>query len=114
MGALCHHPSLKAVQAGTPCIDLYFEDFSRYGLFALAYTPIIDWFATPKTKRAEGPWWERKNDYFSFFENPAHKLDQDNYAFFLKKGALKNFGNLLSDHNYFFRYLKEHPDYDSA
>lgn len=114
MGALSHHKALKAVQSGMPCIDIYFEDFSRYGLFALAYTPIIDWFGTPKTKREEGGWWERRKDYFSFYESPVNKLDKDNYEFFLKKGALKNFGNLLSEKNYFFKYLKEHPDYDEA
>ena len=114
MGALCHHKALKVVLAGSPCIDLYFEDFTRYGLFALAYTPIIDWFGTPKTKREEGPWWERRKEYFSFFENPANKLDKDNYDFFLKMGALKNFTTLLSEKNYFFKYLKDHPDYDSS
>lgn len=114
MAALCKHKSLKAVQSGSPCIDLYFEDFSRYGLFSLAYAPIIDWFGTPKTRREPGAWWERRTDYFSFFENYGHKLDYDSYEFFLKKGALKNFGNLLSEKNYFFKYLKEHPSYDEA
>jgi putative CocE/NonD family hydrolase len=114
MGALCHHKALKAVQTGSPCIDIYFEDFSRYGLFALAYTPIIDWFGTPKIRREEGPWWERRKEYFSSFESPVNKLDKDNYDFFLRVGALKNFTTLLSEKNYFLKYLKDHPDYDSA
>jgi putative CocE/NonD family hydrolase len=114
MGALSHHKALKAVQAGASCIDIYFEDFSRYGLFALAYMPIMDWFGTPRTKREEGPWWERKTNYFSFYKSYTDKLDYDSYDFFLKKGALKNFGDLLSEQNYFYAYLKNHPDYDDA
>ncbi|AMP99111.1 hypothetical protein AY601_2213 [Pedobacter cryoconitis] len=114
MGSLSRHPALKAVQIGAPSINDYFEDFTRYGLFSLAYTPIIDWFGTPKTARNEGPWWKRNLEYFSFYENYANKLDKDSYEFFLKKGALKNYGDLLSDKNYFWRYLKNHPDYDKA
>ncbi len=114
MGSLSNHRALKAVQIGAPCISDYFEDFSRYGLFSLGYTPIIDWFGTPKTERVTGPWWEQKLDYFSFYENPTNKLDKDNYEFFLKKGALKNFTNLLSEKNYFWKYLKEHPSYDAV
>jgi len=114
MGSLCHHPALKAVQADSPCIDGYFEDFTRYGLFTLAYTPIIDWFGTPKTKRETVPWWERKKDYFTLYDNYMNKLDKDSYDLFLKKGALKNYGDLLSEKNYYWKYLKEHPDYDAA
>lgn len=114
MGSLTHHPALKAVQIGAPSINDYFEDFSRYGLFSLGYTPIIDWFGTPKKGRQEGPWWQRRLDYFAFYENYANKADKDSYAFFLKKGALKNYGELLSDQNYFWQYLKNHPDYDTV
>jgi putative CocE/NonD family hydrolase len=114
MGALSGHPALKAVQSGAPCMDLYFEDFTRYGLFALGYTPIIDWFGTPKTKREEGPWWERRKEYFSYYDTYMNKLDYDAYDFFLKKGAIKNYGPLLTDKNYFLKYLKDHPDYDEA
>jgi putative CocE/NonD family hydrolase len=114
MGAISRHKALKAVQAGASCIDIYFEDFSRYGLFALAYAPIMDWFGTPKTKREEGPWWERQTGYFSFYKSPVDKLDYDSYDFFLKKGALKNYGHLLSGQNYFYKYLRDHPDYDGA
>lgn len=114
MGGLSGHPAVKAVQIGAPSVNGYFEDFTRYGLFTLAYTPIIDWFGTPKTERHEGPWWERKMDYYAVYNNYNNYLDKDSYSFFLEKGALKNYTSLLSESNYFYQYLKEHPNYDEA
>jgi putative CocE/NonD family hydrolase len=113
MGAACGHKALKAVQAGAPCMDLYFEDFTRYGMFALAYVPIIDWFGTHKEKREPGPWWQRQMGYF-ITDSSGHKSDRDFYAFWLRQGALSNMHQLLSEQNYFYRFLREHPDYDAA
>ncbi|MEZ6093963.1 MAG: CocE/NonD family hydrolase [Pirellulaceae bacterium] len=110
MGAVSAHPNLKAVLAAAPSIDIFFEDFGRNGLFALAYTPVLDWFGTPKTDRQEGPWWENKLDYWA--DAKRFGLAKDSYEFFLKKGSLKNFDDLVGPENYFWTFLKTHPNYD--
>ncbi|MDM1553029.1 CocE/NonD family hydrolase [Chryseobacterium indologenes] len=112
MGALTKHPALKVAIVGSPSIDTYFEDFSRYGLFSLAYAPIMDWFGTPKKGRKEGPWWDRNLGYYSEYKAYNKKLDKDNYDFFLKKGALSNYNDFFSKNNYFWEYLRDHPNYD--
>ena len=39
IGARANHPNVKAVMASAPVTNFYFEDFSRYGLFAMNYIP---------------------------------------------------------------------------
>jgi len=112
MAAVTGHPNLKAVLAAAPSVDIYFEDFNRFGLYTLAYTPILDWFGTPKTGRHEGPWWENKLDYWA--DSKRFGMAEDSYDFFLKKGPLKNFDDLVGPQNYFWQFIKQHPNYDEA
>ena len=110
MGAVTGHPNLKAVMSAAPSVDLFFEDFNRNGLFTLAYMPILDWFGTPKTDREEGPWWKNNLSYWA--DEKRFGLAHDSYGFFLNKGALSNYGDLVSDENYFWQAIKQHPNYD--
>lgn len=110
MGAVSGHPNLKAVLSAAPSMDIFFEDFNRNGLFTLAYTPILDWFGTPKTGRHEGPWWQNNLSYWA--DNKRFGLAKDSYQFFLNKGALSNFDDLIPTSNYFWKTIKEHPNYD--
>lgn len=112
MATLSKHPAIKAVQIGGPTIDLYFEDFNRYGAFTLAYTPIMDWLGIVKKGRFAGAWWDRTLDYFA--DGKWFGLAKDSYDFYLQKGALKNYDDLISPDNYFWNFIKEHPNYDAA
>lgn len=110
MGAASGHPSIRATLAAGPCVDTYFEDFTRNGLFCLAYAPILDWFGTPKVGRHPGPWWKNELDYWA--DGKRFGLAKDSYAYFLSLGPLKNLDRIVSDQNYFLKFLREHPNYD--
>ncbi|XZE53630.1 CocE/NonD family hydrolase [Planctomycetaceae bacterium SH139] len=110
MGSVTKHPNLKAVLAAAPCVDIYFEDFNRNGMFTLAYVPILDWFGTRKFERHEGPWWENQLDYWA--DGRRFGLAKDSYDFYLRKGTLSNYGDLIPESNYFWKKICEHPNYD--
>ncbi|MEL7496731.1 MAG: CocE/NonD family hydrolase [Planctomycetota bacterium] len=111
MGAASGHPNLKAVLAAAPSIDIYFEDFTRNGMFTLAYAPILDWFGTPKQGRHEGPWWKNNLSYWA--DGKRFGLAKDRYDFFLKLGPINNLDKLIPESNYFWKLIKQHPNYDS-
>ena len=102
MGALSGHPALKAVSPQAPVTDWFLgDDFHHNGAFAL-----MDAFAfysgfgrprpSPTTKGKPG------------YVMPGN----DNYDFFLKTGAVRNFTALLGDSIAFWNELIQHPDYD--
>jgi putative CocE/NonD family hydrolase len=102
MGALSGHPALKAVSPQAPVTDWFLgDDFHHNGAFAL-----MDAFAfysgfgrprpSPTTKGKPG------------YVMPGN----DNYDFFLKTGAVRNFTTLLGDSIAFWNELIQHPDYD--
>lgn len=103
MTALSGHPALKAVSPQAPVTDWYMgDDFHHNGTFAL-----MDAFS-----------------FYSGFGRPRptlttqHKTGfpipgKDNYDFFLKTGAIKNFSKLLGDSIAFWKDLCAHPNMDA-
>ena len=104
------HPALKAVMPMAPVTDFYFEDFSRYGLFAINYIPVIDMFGHPRT----GPFkeWSDISYRTPYIINQEKRLYDDYYDFFLKRKNIKSMEDILHPENYFWKELKEHPNYD--
>ncbi|MGZ4036448.1 MAG: CocE/NonD family hydrolase [Bacteroidia bacterium] len=102
MAALSGHPALKAVSPQAPVTEWFLgDDFHHNGAFM-----IMDAFhfyysfgrprPAPTTEGAKG------------FEFPT----DDNYKFYLEKGALKNFSKLMNDSVKFWTDLMNHPNYD--
>ncbi len=102
MAALSNHPALVAVSPQAPVTDWFIgDDFHHNGAFALAdgfsfYSSFGKPRPKPTTKTEKG---------FVFPEN-------DNYSFYLKQGALKNYKKYLGDTIKFWNDLMDHPDYD--
>jgi uncharacterized protein len=102
MAALSNHPALKAVSPQAPVTDWFQgDDFHHNGAFMF-----MDGF-----------------DFYSGFGRPRPKPtmvgeegftipSQDNYDFYLKTGAIKNFSKLLGDSIAFWNDLMKHPNYD--
>jgi uncharacterized protein len=102
MAALSSHPALKAVSPQAPVTDWYQgDDFHHNGAFML-----MDGFG-----------------FYSGFGKPRPKPttvipqgfripSQDNYDFYLKTGALKNFSKIMGDSIAFWKDMMNHPDYD--
>jgi putative CocE/NonD family hydrolase len=102
MAALSGHPALKAVSPQAPVTDWFQgDDFHHNGAFML-----MDGF-----------------DFYSGFGLPRPKptnkwsqgfriTSQDNYDFYLKTGALKNFSKIMGDSIAFWNDLMNHPNYD--
>jgi putative CocE/NonD family hydrolase len=100
--ALCNHPALKAVSPQAPVTEWFLgDDFHHNGA-----TAIMDAFSFyysfgmphPKPTKTASPG----------FEFPV----QDNYAFYLRTGAFKNFKKLFKDTIRFWNELAAHPNYD--
>jgi uncharacterized protein len=103
MAALSGHPALKAVSPQAPVTDWFMgDDFHHNGAFML-----MDGF-----------------DFYSGFGKPRPRpttkgepgynvTTPDNYDFYLRTGALKNFSALMGDSIAFWKDLMSHPDYDA-
>ena len=102
MAALSNHPALKAVSPQAPVTDWFQgDDFHHNGALM-----IMDGFSfysgfgkprpTPTTAGSPG------------FDIPS----QDNYDFYLKTGALKNFSKIMGDSIAFWNDLMKHPNND--
>jgi putative CocE/NonD family hydrolase len=103
MAALSGHPALKAVSPQAPVTDWFQgDDFHHNGAFML-----MDGF-----------------DFYSGFGKPRPRPttqwtpgfnihSQDNYDFYLKTGALKNFSKIMGDSIAFWKDLMNHPNYDA-
>jgi putative CocE/NonD family hydrolase len=110
LASLTGHPALKAVIPMAPVTNFYFEDFNRYGLFALNYMPIIDWFGVDmKNPMKDWSFYEIARPYVTDKEN---NLKEDYYSYFLELKSLKNMEEMVSKDNFFWKRIKEHPDYD--
>ena len=102
MAALSNHPALKAVSPQAPVTDWFIgDDFHHNGAFM--FMDAFDFYSgfgkprpKPTTKGSPG------------FDTHS----QDNYDFYLKTGALKNFSKLLGDTIAFWNDLMSHPNYD--
>ena len=103
MAALSGHPALKAVSPQAPVTDWFQgDDFHHNGAFMLmdAFS-FYSGFGLPRPKPTTA--WSQG------FEIPS----QDNYAFYLKTGALKNFSKIMGDSIAFWKDLMNHPNYDA-
>lgn len=102
MAALCGHPALKAVSPQAPVTDWFQgDDFHHNGVFMLmdAFSFYSGFGKKRKEKTTEFP--------------NAYKIPTpDNYDFFLRTGAVKNFSNILGDSIPFWNDLMAHPNYD--
>jgi hypothetical protein len=102
MAALSKHPALKAVSPQAPVTDWFIgDDFHHNGAFFLLdgfsfYTR----FGVPRPNPVKA------------YQGGYQLKTQDNYEFFLKTGALKNFATLMGDSVSFWKDLYAHPDYD--
>jgi uncharacterized protein len=102
MTALSGHPALKAASPQAPVTDWFMgDDFHHNGAFALADGfSFYSGFGRPRPK----PTQLHKSGY------PVP--GKDNYAFFLKQGAISNLSKLLGDSIKFWNELMAHPNYD--
>ena len=102
MAALSNHPALKAVSPQAPVTDWFQgDDFHHNGALM-----IMDGFSfysgfgkprpTPTIASSPG------------FDIPS----QDNYDFYLRTGALKNFSKIMGDSIAFWNNLMKHPNND--
>ena len=102
MAALSGHPALKAVSPQAPVTEWFLgDDFHHNGAFFLMDGfGFYSGFGKPRPKPTM-QW----SEGFNF-------RSQDNYDFYLKTGALKNFAKLMGDSIAFWKDLYAHPDYD--
>ena len=95
------HPALKAVSPQAPIADFYFDDFHHNGAYTLGYFRATPVFGIQKTQPVDTAW-------YTLFDKPT----EDGYRFFQEMGPLKNGDRYMSEDNFFWRQLKEHPNYD--
>lgn len=95
------HPAVKAVSPQACIGDFYFDDFHHNGAYILSYWRITALFGYQTLPTME-PWYT-----FPDIGTP------DQYQFFLDIGPLKNLDKYYDESNFFWRQLKEHPDYDA-
>ena len=103
MAALSGHPALKAVSPQAPVTDWFQgDDFHHNGAFMLMDAfGFYGGFGQPRPKPTK--------DWTAGFRIPS----QDNYDFYLKTGALKNFTKIMGDSIAFWKDLMNHPNYDA-
>jgi len=102
MAALSGHPALKAVSPQAPVTDWYQgDDFHHNGAFMLMDGfGFYSGFGKPRPKPTT-------------VGSPGFRIpSQDNYDFYLKTGAIKNFTKIMGDSIAFWKDLMNHPDYD--
>ncbi|MCB9305977.1 MAG: CocE/NonD family hydrolase [Lewinellaceae bacterium] len=105
MAILAGHPAIKAVSPQAPVTDWFVgDDFHHNGAFMLMdafsfYSGFGKPRPEPTTERSSG---------FSDWKTP------DNYAFFLRAGALRNYAERYGMKGIpFWNDLMQHPDYDA-
>ena len=103
MAALSGHPALKAVSPQAPVTDWFQgDDFHHNGAFMLMDGfSFYSGFGKPRPKPTTTG-------------SPGFRIpSQDNYDFYLKTGALKNFSKIMGDSIVFWNDLMNHPNYDA-
>lgn len=103
MAALSNHPALKAVSPQAPVTEWFMgDDFHHNGAFMLMDGfSFYSGFGKPRPKPTT-------------IGSPGFRIPgQDNYDFYLKTGAIKNFTKLIGDSIAFWKDLMTHPNYDA-
>ena len=96
------HPALVASSPQASIGDFFFDDFHHQGAFMLSYLTATPVFGHQKSERHTTGWYPR-----------AQTEGEDAYDFFLDLGPLSNANELLGEDNFFWRQIREHPNYDS-
>lgn len=110
VAGVSNHPTIKAIMPMAPVTNFYFEDFSRYGICAMNYFPILNAFGVAKEGNVEDSWYTIQDSimgYTSTNDNGAHYYD-----FFLERMAVKNFNDIIDSNNFFWKNISSHPNYD--
>ena len=100
------HPALKASSPQAPIADFFFDDFHHQGAYLESYTPAFAVFGYQKDSLTRKPWYLDKLK--RFYDNPQ----ADAYDFYLRLGPLKNITKKYHHDNFFWKQIKEHPNYD--
>ena len=102
MAALSGHPAIRAASPQAPVTDWFMgDDFHHNGaLFLMDGFSFYARFGIPRPQPVQ--------NYIGGYRLQT----QDNYDFYLKTGALKNFARLMGDSVAFWKDLYAHPDYD--
>lgn len=103
MAALSNHPALKAVSPQAPVTDWFIgDDFHHNGaLMVMDAFNFYSGFGIPRPQPTT-------------VGKPGYQIhSDDNYDFFLKTGALKNFSKIMGDSIAFWNDLMNHPNYDA-
>ncbi len=109
--AASNHPAVKAVIAMAPVTNFFFEDFTRYGLVAINYAPIMNAFGIEKDYPTKEAWYSLSKD---FIADSQKNLTYDYYQYFLDLFTLKSIRrSLIDSNNVFFNNLAIHTNYDS-
>lgn len=102
MTALSGHPAVKAVSPQAPVTDWFMgDDFHHNGAFM-----VMDGFSFYQSFGQPRPQPTTKSASARFLPK------SDNYEFYLKTGALKNFAKLMGDSIKFWKDLYAHPNLD--
>jgi hypothetical protein len=107
MSILANHPAIKAVSPQAPVTDWFIgDDFHHNGVFFLmdAFSFYYGWgFGLPRS----GPETQHGRAF-------THWNTPDNYDFYLRTGALRNFNEkYIHDSIPFWKDIVNHPDYDA-
>lgn len=103
MAALSNHPAIKAVSPQAPVTEWFLgDDFHHNGAFMLMDGfSFYSGFGKPRPKPTT-------------VGSPGYEIpSQDNYDFYLRTGALKNFSKIMGDSIAFWNDLMSHPNYDA-
>jgi putative CocE/NonD family hydrolase len=104
MAALSGHPALKAVSPQAPVTDWFIGDDFHHGgaLMIMDAFNFYSGFGKPRPKP-------------TMAGSPGFEITTpDNYDFFLRTGALKNFSRIMGDSIEFWNDLMKHPNYDQC
>lgn len=97
-----HHPALVCSAPQASISDFWYDDFHHQGAFLLGYLSATPVFGHQKSERTTTSWYPR-----------MATEGEDAYSFFLEMGPLSNATALLGEDNFFWRQIREHPNYDS-
>jgi putative CocE/NonD family hydrolase len=110
LASLTGHPSLKAVMPMAPVTNFYFEDFNRYGLMAINYLPVLNYFGVHMDNPTEE--WLSEGMPTPYVADKENELTADYYDYFRKLKSLKNMEEMIHPNNIFWERIKAHPNYD--